>query len=122
MPHKDPLKKLAYMKRYRRLHPERHAEYKARHPERIRRANRVAQLKKYGLTLEDFEAMNARQEGKCAICGTFSEIPLCVDHNHETEEVRSLLCLTCNTGLGAFRDSVSLLAIAQVYLSTWNAK
>ncbi len=32
-----------------------------------------------------------------------------LDHNHETGEIRGYICNRCNTGLGNFRDNISLL-------------
>lgn len=63
--------------------------------------------RKYGLTQEGFLRLLIAQESKCAICDRelvlFSsdrkETP-CVDHNHVTGEVRSLLCVTCNVTVG----------------------
>lgn len=71
---------------------------------------------KYGLTLADYNAMLAAQDMACAICGQRSDKPLHVDHDHETGEVRGLLCNSCNTGLGFFKDRIRLLAAAIVYL------
>jgi Recombination endonuclease VII len=46
---------------------------------------------------ELFEA----QGGVCAICGKPpGERALHVDHDHETGQVRGLLCYSCNTKLG----------------------
>jgi len=46
------------------------------------------------------------QKGKCAICGTERAIDapkwmkLLIDHDHETDEVRGLLCQSCNILVG----------------------
>lgn len=76
-------------------------------------------LKKYGIELKDYDLMLEAQGGGCQICkstdpkgqGRFH-----VDHNHETGEVRGLLCSHCNTGLGMFKDSPALLISAAAYL------
>ncbi len=79
---------------------------------------------RYGLTTEQFEALKTAQHNVCAICGTNRELgrgkELHVDHNHETGEVRGLLCNFCNRGLGLFRDSVDLLKSAERYLNENN--
>jgi len=65
----------------------------------------------YGLEPEDFDAMVAAQQGRCAICRRKKD--LCVDHCHLTNQVRALLCKICNivTGLcDADPDYVSHLA------------
>lgn len=70
----------------------------------------------YGINLEGFNAMSFAVDYKCEICGGRDGRELCVDHNHETGEVRGLLCSTCNTGLGHFKDSVEKLGNAIQYL------
>lgn len=62
--------------------------------------------------------MQLAQGGKCAICGNPPPEgkKLNIDHNHYTMVVRELLCGTCNTGLGMFKDSFELLEKAAVYL------
>ena len=75
--------------------------------------------RKYGIGIEDYNEAFAEQEGRCAICGIHqSEIVkrLCVDHDHDTGEVRGLLCRGCNTGLGQFKDNTEFLANAIAYL------
>lgn len=59
-------------------------------------------VKRYGITLEDYDRMFFAQGGRCMIC---MEAPspgkiLCVDHCHDSGEVRGLLCTQCNTMIG----------------------
>ncbi len=77
----------------------------------------------YGITPRDYNKMLEESGGVCEICGTNpKDLPknrqhLCVDHDHETGEIRGLLCHHCNTGLGQFRDDVSYLKSAIRYLT-----
>ena len=80
-------------------------------------------LKKYGITPENYQELFKQQEGKCAICSS-SEVSvarrsynLFVDHDHETGKVRGLLCHHCNAGLGHFRDNEETLNKAIEYLN-----
>lgn len=57
----------------------------------------------YGLTKESYLDLANQQGNQCASCGhdaTGVEYRLCVDHDHETNEIRGLLCSGCNTALG----------------------
>jgi len=56
-----------------------------------------------------------RQQGLCGICKKPMARPL-LDHNHETMEVRGLLCSKCNVGLGQFQDSEELILAALEYI------
>lgn len=77
---------------------------------------------KYGLTVDEYDAIYKAQQGSCAICGVHeSKAPgrfnrLHVDHCHTTGEVRGLLCYTCNSVLGYARDSEDILLNAIQYL------
>lgn len=80
--------------------------------------NRRTMLKwKYDLTIEEFDAMREAQGFACAICRELFDRTPHVDHDHETGAVRGLLCSSCNTGLGHFKDDPVRIAAAAVYLS-----
>ena len=79
--------------------------------------------KTYGITLEERDAMYASQDGCCAVCGTHMSLErhkpnsAHVDHCHSSGEVLSLLCTSCNTGLGHFGENPVILAKAIQYLT-----
>ena len=50
----------------------------------------------------------------CVICGSTEH--LCVDHCHETNEVRGLLCRRCNLGIGHLGDNPIIVLAAYNYL------
>lgn len=98
---------------------ERHRRSQRRHsPEFKAQKSARRRASKYGLSPAAFEVLLAQQGGLCAICfcpppdGT----PLHVDHDHETGQIRGLLCRPCNVGLGHFMDSVDRLREAIHYL------
>lgn len=68
---------------------------------------------------EHYEALLQAQNYSCAICGINAEETkqgLAVDHNHATDQVRGLLCMRCNVGLGYFKDNINSLNQAINYL------
>jgi hypothetical protein len=72
---------------------------------------------KYGLTVEAYDEMLVKQNGKCAIC----LLPprnkyLDVDHCHDSDRVRGLLCDLCNRMLGQAREDPALLEAGARYL------
>ena len=74
------------------------------------------------LTRTEYALLLVAQDYKCAICGVdASDLSreLSVDHNHETDEVRGLLCSHCNIGLGNFRDDVDVMSKAIEYLGRY---
>jgi 5-methylcytosine-specific restriction endonuclease McrA len=99
-------------------------DYYRRNPEKLRAKNlQRAKLRGCDISVEVYNQMFADQGGKCAICGQPETAMyrgtvrnLCVDHNHETGEVRGLLCNFCNQGLGYFKDNPELLKSASAYL------
>lgn len=71
-------------------------------------------LRRYGITLDDYNALFAAQGGSCAVCGLpFQKTPH-IDHDHASGRVRGLLHPRCNA-LVAHAES-PLLASAQAYL------
>ncbi len=93
-------------------------------PEMTKNYQRNHRLKKYGLTTKDYEAIYELQGGVCGICGlpeTSSSHggepnSLSIDHCHETDKIRGLLCNRCNKGIGNFKDDIDILASAISYL------
>lgn len=89
------------------------------------RAKNADLKKSFGITIEEYNAILEKQKGVCAICGEKETAKgnggivrnLAVDHDHETGEIRGLLCSNCNNGLGRFKDSPNLLTNAIDYLS-----
>jgi Recombination endonuclease VII len=76
-------------------------------------------IAKYGLTPDEWVALFAGQGNRCAICGVDANgmKRFHVDHDHETGQVRGILCTKCNVGIGALRDDPALVFQAYLYLS-----
>jgi|SRR5882672_7975816 len=127
-------KKAAYDRAYHKAHPNRTPYTKA---QKIRRAARVRAWrkenllkvreyeyrKKYGLTWEDRDRMLADQGGACKIC----QVELILgspnkrdwphtDHSKKTGQVRGILCASCNTAIGLFKENTVTLFNAIQYL------
>ena len=81
--------------------------------------------RRYGLSVDEYQTLLANQNFSCPICEV--EISdtieykgkrlVAVDHNHETGDVRGILCSMCNLMLGHARENTSILYRAIVYLS-----
>lgn len=75
---------------------------------------------KVGKTFEEVESWFnkqwMKQQAQCAICGKVFCDDDCIDHNHETNELRGLLCNLCNVGIGALKDSPAICLKANEYL------
>lgn len=80
--------------------------------------SRIRTLARHGITIEIYDSMYDKQNGKCAICNL--SIKLCVDHNHTSGKVRGLLCFHCNTALGLFKDDLKILNSAIKYLQNFD--
>ena len=79
--------------------------------------------RKYGLSYIQYTTMLVAQSGLCGICGhpetavQYGKLRrLSIDHDHITDEVRGLLCRSCNLLLGAAGDDEEVLKSAIKYL------
>ncbi len=100
---------------------EKSSQWSKAHPERSAALKkRAVMLRKYGITPGDAEKMLADQGGVCAICLQPPSDPrgykMHVDHDHATGAVRGILCYSCNSGLGQFKDNVIRMEAAIEYL------
>ena len=116
---KEHLKKYASEWRYK--NQDKLRAYRRKHYKYNYEKSRTKQLwRKFGVTAVEYEAMRARQQDRCAICGTSKpggKGDWHLDHDHTTKKVRGLLCQNCNIGLGNFQDSFALLVRATMYLT-----
>ena len=136
---KNPDKVKATDKRWRNNHPDKTkaadkkwksnhsdkvkeiaATYHRKHREHILQHKRDGRFKKYGLTENAFYALLAGQGGACAICGTSTwggqhGVPI-IDHDHESGDIRGLLCNTCNLAAGLLGDNPEKVQLLLTYL------
>lgn len=90
------------------------------HPEYKRYQRECFDRSKYNLQPQHKQALIDSQKNLCAICGyKFGQKigDMKVDHNHNTGNVRGLLCDHCNRGLGFFRDNKDVMQNAINYLA-----
>lgn len=76
-------------------------------------------IKTYGITIDDYNRMFEEQEGNCGICNKHQvefKKRFAVDHDHDTNEVRGLLCFDCNIGIGKLGDTIESVENALNYL------
>lgn len=83
---------------------------------------RKSLLKRYGITHQDYLIMLAHQGFACAIChrtnpGTSKSEYFDVDHNHETGQVRALLCRDCNVTAGVVENKWEKILAIREYLA-----
>ena len=116
----DPAAAKARGKRWQQENPDRLNAYRrARRlePEVKRRERSGHLMRKFGITIEQYELMLEAQGGICAICGrTPREISLHVDHDHSSGQIRALLCFPCNNALADLQEDPRVVANALGYL------
>ena len=103
-------------KAQRRRDKQRHLDYY--HANKKRQKDRTL-LRKYGITLDEYNQMMVYQSDRCATCLTDDKGGKqywLVDHDHATGKVRGLLCTRCNSMLGQALDDPDTLRAAASYL------
>jgi hypothetical protein len=78
---------------------------------------------KYGITLDQYNELFDRQNGRCAIC-KISEIEskrkkLHLDHDHSSGRIRGILCSSCNAAIGHSYENINILKNAVIYLKKY---
>ena len=81
-------------------------------------------MSKFNISPEEYNIIFEEQYGLCAICGkkeTATRLgkikKLAIDHDHETGQIRGLLCQRCNMAIGLFDEDTNKLKNAIKYLS-----
>lgn len=118
-------------------HRERSRVYDQANSDRVRERKRLYNLahpryssalrgkSRLGITAEDLELLLFRQGGVCAVCRkpetridprTGKFFALSIDHNHQTGQVRELLCHYCNTLLGYVENDLERVKKLVKYL------
>lgn len=119
----NPAPAIERARRWQQENSERvHAKQRARRakPEAKRRARAEHLKRKYGMTIEQYDAMLEAQGGGCFICARppREDISLHVDHDRSAGRVRGILCSSCNNALADFQDDPALLRKAASYVTT----
>lgn len=76
---------------------------------------------KFGLSPDDYNKMLREQNYCCAACGyrpTSTDRVLGVDHDHETGQIRALLCNGCNLALGHLKEDAERCLRLATYIRT----
>lgn len=75
---------------------------------------RQGSLSRYKITEKFLQELETKANGHCMICGNISDLE--IDHDHETGEVRGLLCHICNTSLGSWINLIPYWKQVDEYL------
>lgn len=101
-------------------------EFATKHPEKVLNNSYKS---RFNISYNDYLTLVQKQNNLCAICKnpetqTYNKSNkvkrLTVDHDHTTGKIRGLLCMTCNTALGKFKDNPAVLLSAISYLKEYS--
>jgi len=99
-------------KRWTEENQEKVRSYRAKDPHTLKK-----RCARHGITEEEFWSLYEEQDGTCPVCDRAIEAKgSAIDHNHETGDVRGILCKNCNRALGLLGDSPETMARAESYL------
>jgi hypothetical protein len=88
--------------------------------ERRKQSSRKWYLKStHNITEDQYAKLFNEGSEQCWICKQFTEYSLNVDHNHQTGQIRGLLCGKCNRALGLFQDNKNIIRAAAKYLESF---
>lgn len=74
---------------------------------------------KFGISKSEYLEMLHNQNNACAICKSEPiNRRLSIDYNHETMEIRGLLCVNCNTAIGMFKEDQEIFQSAIEYMGS----
>lgn len=96
---------------------------KAKKPNLYSKIDKASKLRRlYSVSIEQYNEMLIKQNYSCAICnskesGRKDVLSFAVDHCHDTNRVRGLLCMKCNTAIGKLKHDVEYLKKAIEYLT-----
>lgn len=108
-------------------------KWRESNPERVKLLKQKNDLKKYGITLDEYDKLFEKQSGLCSICKLpeTNNKKLSVDHDHNCcsdnakscgKCIRGLLCNNCNNMLGRAKDNIQILSNAILYLKEYGGK
>lgn len=109
-------------RRWRAAHPQKAKEVDARwkraNSEKVKTGQQRRSVGKYGLSLLDRAELLRLQHCKCAVC--YDELKsgkgAAIDHDHNSGKVRGILCSSCNTAIGLFKEDPRRMRDAIAYL------
>jgi hypothetical protein len=80
--------------------------------------------KTYQLSTDRFDQIFDEQDRRCGCCQTMDpgEGSWNVDHDHQTDKIRGILCSSCNQGIGFLGDNLEGLHRAVAYLKAHQAR
>ena len=103
--------------------PGKKREYKYEGVDRGETKERLYHIKQnYKVEPEVIMEIMDDQKGCCAVCKESLVYPdsrktYAIDHCHDTDEIRGLLCVRCNTGIALLGDNAESLLDAFIYLT-----
>ena len=109
-------------KEYAKKNPDKIKEISRRWRKNNPEKTRNARFKyKYGISLEEYKALEKNQSGLCAICKKKNDRNLVVDHIHNSSKaaIRGLLCDKCNCAIGLLMEDLKLIQRVHDYLKPW---